>query len=105
VVRYRLFGFPTSETFAAEERPGVCFSLTAAVLLDEAGFFEWAPLHVRRPADRRGHTALGVAAVFILFNSIASLLSNFAIVKALPADLPIYAAAVMLGAVIGTSSE
>ena len=48
-------------------------------------------------------TASGVAAVFILCNSIAGLLGNVAIVKALPADLPIYAAAVLLGAVIGTT--
>lgn len=41
--------------------------------------------------------ASGVAAVFILCNSIAGLLGNVAIVKALPADLPIYAVAVMLG--------
>jgi uncharacterized membrane protein YfcA len=47
--------------------------------------------------------ASGVAAVFILCNSIAGLLGNVAIVKSLPADLPIYAAAVGLGAVIGTT--
>jgi uncharacterized membrane protein YfcA len=47
--------------------------------------------------------ASGVAAVFILCNSIAGLLGNVAIVKSLPADLPIYAAAVVLGAVIGTT--
>ncbi len=46
-------------------------------------------------------TASGVAAVFILCNSIAGLLGNIAIVKALPADLPLYAAAVLLGAVLG----
>jgi uncharacterized protein len=47
--------------------------------------------------------ASGVAAVFILCNSIAGLLGNIAIVKALPSDLPIYAAAVMAGAIIGTT--
>jgi uncharacterized protein len=52
-------------------------------------------------ADTR--TASGVAAVFILCNSIAGLLGNVAIVKALPADLPIYAAAVLLAAMIGTT--
>jgi uncharacterized membrane protein YfcA len=51
----------------------------------------------------RHRTASGVAAVFILCNSIAGLLGNVAIVKALPADLPIYAGAVLLGAVIGTT--
>ena len=48
-------------------------------------------------------TASGVAAVFILCNSVAGLLGNVAIVKGLPTDLPIYAAAVLLGAIIGTT--
>lgn len=47
--------------------------------------------------------ASGVAAVFILCNSIAGLLGNIAIVRSLPAELPIYAAAVMLGAIVGTT--
>ncbi len=47
--------------------------------------------------------ASGVAAVFILCNSIAGLLGNVAIVKALPPNLPIYAAAVLAGAIIGTT--
>lgn len=47
--------------------------------------------------------ASGVAAVFILSNSIAGLLGNVVIVKALPPDLPIYAAAVLIGAIIGTT--
>jgi uncharacterized membrane protein YfcA len=47
--------------------------------------------------------ASGVAAVFILCNSIAGLLGNMAIVKALPPDLPVYAVAVALGAVLGTT--
>jgi uncharacterized membrane protein YfcA len=48
-------------------------------------------------------TASGVAAVFILCNSIAGLLGNIAIVKSLPPDLPLYAGAVLVGAIIGTS--
>lgn len=44
-----------------------------------------------------------VAAVFILCNSIAGLLGNVALVKALPPDLPIYAVAVVLGAIVGTT--
>ncbi len=47
--------------------------------------------------------ASGVAAVFILCNSIAGLLGNVAIVKALPPSLPIYAAAVFAGAILGTT--
>jgi hypothetical protein len=48
-------------------------------------------------------TASGVAAVFILCNSVAGLLGNIASVKALPPDLPLFAAAVLLGAAIGTT--
>ena len=47
--------------------------------------------------------ATGVAAVFILCNSIAGLLGNIAIVKALPANLWLYAIAVTLGAILGTT--
>src|SRR5258707_1355410 len=45
----------------------------------------------------------GVASVFILCNSIAGLLGNFAIVRSLPPDLPLYAGAVFAGALIGTT--
>jgi uncharacterized protein len=48
-------------------------------------------------------SASGVAAVFILCNSVAGLMGNVAIVKALPPNLPIYAAAVLAGAVAGTT--
>jgi hypothetical protein len=48
-------------------------------------------------------TASGVVAVFILCNSVAGLLGNIASVKALPADLPLFAAAVLLGAAVGTT--
>ena len=48
-------------------------------------------------------TASGIAAVFILGNSLAGLLGNLAIVRSLPAELPIYIVAVMLGAVVGTT--
>jgi uncharacterized protein len=48
-------------------------------------------------------TASGVAVVFILCNSIAGLLGNVASVQALPAQLPLFAGAVLLGALAGTS--
>ena len=48
-------------------------------------------------------TASGVAAVFILCNSLAGLLGNLASVKALPPDLPLFAGAVLLGAAVGTT--
>lgn len=56
-------------------------------------FFGWS---ATRPAS-------GIAAVFILCNSAAGLLGNFAAVKALPPDLPLYAVAVLLGAAVGTT--
>src|SRR4028119_1691469 len=47
--------------------------------------------------------ASGVAAVFILVNSIAGLLGNLASVSSLPSDLPLFVGAALLGAVIGTT--
>jgi uncharacterized protein len=47
-------------------------------------------------------TASGISVVFILCNSIAGLLGNYASLKSLPAELPLYMVAVMAGAVIGT---
>jgi uncharacterized membrane protein YfcA len=47
--------------------------------------------------------ASGIAATFILCNSIAGLAGNLAIVKGLPSSLPLYAAAVLMGAIIGTT--
>jgi uncharacterized protein len=45
----------------------------------------------------------GVVALFILCNSAAGLLGNFTSVQSLPADLPLFAGAVLAGAVLGTS--
>jgi uncharacterized protein len=47
--------------------------------------------------------ASGVVAVFILCNSAAGLLGNLASVRSLPPDLPLFAGAVLAGAVVGTS--
>src|SRR5690606_28182726 len=47
--------------------------------------------------------ASGIAIVFILGNSIAGLLGNLTILRGLPADLPVYAVAVIAGALIGTT--
>jgi uncharacterized protein len=47
-------------------------------------------------------TASGISVVFILCNSIAGLLGNYASLKSLPAELPLYMLAVILGAAIGT---
>ncbi|KAB0269085.1 sulfite exporter TauE/SafE family protein [Microvirga brassicacearum] len=48
-------------------------------------------------------TASGVAAAFILCNSVAGLLGNIASVQSLPAELPLYAGAVLVGALVGTT--
>jgi uncharacterized protein len=48
-------------------------------------------------------TISGVAAVFILCNSTAGLLGNLATVGSLPAQLPLYAAAVIAGAALGST--
>ena len=48
-------------------------------------------------------TTSGVAVVFILCNSIAGLLGNYASVQSLPQQLPLFAVAVVLGAIVGTS--
>jgi uncharacterized protein len=48
-------------------------------------------------------TASGVAAAFILCNSIAGLSGNYASVQSLPAELPLYAGSAFAGAVIGTT--
>lgn len=48
-------------------------------------------------------TISGVAAVFILCNSVAGLLGNLSVVGSLPAELPYYAAATVLGALLGAT--
>ncbi len=47
--------------------------------------------------------ASGVASVFILANSVAGLAGNASSFGQLPAELPIYAGAVLIGALIGTT--
>ncbi|WP_216822181.1 sulfite exporter TauE/SafE family protein [Novosphingobium sp. TH158] len=47
--------------------------------------------------------ASGVAALFILANSVAGLAGNVAQVQALPPQLPLYAGAVLLGGLAGTT--
>lgn len=45
----------------------------------------------------------GICAVFILINSFFGLLGNFSSVQYIPAELPVYLIATMIGAFIGTS--
>lgn len=56
-------------------------------------FFRWSAVR----------TASGVASVFILFNSLAGLAGNWASVGQLPAALPLYAGAVLAGALLGST--
>lgn len=56
-------------------------------------FLNWSPA---KPAS-------GVAAVFILANSVAGLLGNLSSVARLPDQLPLFAGAALAGALIGTS--
>lgn len=56
-------------------------------------FMAWSP--VRQSS--------GIAAVFVLVNSIAGLSGNLASLGALPPQLPLYAGAALLGAIAGTS--
>lgn len=48
-------------------------------------------------------TTSGIAALFILGNSIAGLLGNLATVRSLPPELPLYIVAVILGGLLGTT--
>ncbi|MFO1186770.1 MAG: TSUP family transporter [Alphaproteobacteria bacterium] len=45
----------------------------------------------------------GIAAVFILCNSVAGLAGNFASVRSLPPALPVFAVAVFIGTLVGTT--
>ena len=47
-------------------------------------------------------TASGVTSVFILCNSLAGLLGNYASVKSVPPQVLLFALAVMIGAIAGT---
>lgn len=46
--------------------------------------------------------ASGLTAPFILLNSMAALAGNFAAVRKLPTELPVYALAALMGALLGT---
>ena len=48
-------------------------------------------------------TTSGIAAMFILGNSIAGLLGNITVVRLLPPELPLYAAAAVAGGLLGTT--
>jgi uncharacterized protein len=80
---------------------GVCIGLLSGLTGTGGGIFLSPLLLMFAWAEPR--IASGVAAVFILCNSIAGLLGNYASVKSLPAELPLFAIAVLLGALVGTT--
>ena len=45
----------------------------------------------------------GIAAVFILLNSLFGLAGNYASIQNLPSQLPLFVIATMIGAIIGTT--
>jgi hypothetical protein len=65
------------------------------------GIFLSPVLVLARWADVR--TTAGVAAAFILVNSIAGLLGNLSSVRALPSGLPLLALAAATGGLIGST--
>ncbi|HRE19502.1 MAG TPA: sulfite exporter TauE/SafE family protein [Rhabdaerophilum sp.] len=79
---------------------GAALGLLAGLSGTGGGIFLSPLLLFMRWSDIR--TTSGNAIVFILLNSIAGLLGNYAAVKALPAEMPLFLGAVMLGAFIGT---
>ncbi len=80
---------------------GAAIGLLSGLTGTGGGIFLSPILIVMRWSSAR--MASGVAAVFILGNSIAGLLGNISAVQHLPVQLPLFAAAVLAGAVIGTT--
>ncbi len=80
---------------------GAAIGLLSGLSGTGGGIFLSPLLMVFRWSEVR--TASGVVAVFILCNSVSGLLGNWASLGSIAPQLPQYAAAVMLGAVIGTT--
>ena len=79
---------------------GAALGLLAGLTGTGGGIF-LSPLIILFGWETPRHTS-GVAAGFILLNSIAGLAGNFAAMHALPAELPIFVGAVAAGALLGT---
>lgn len=79
---------------------GAVIGLLSGLTGTGGGIFLSPLLLLMRWSETR--TASGVAAVFILVNSTSGLLGNVSSVQWLPSSLPLYAGAVLIGAVIGT---
>jgi uncharacterized protein len=79
---------------------GACIGLLSGLTGTGGGIFLTPLLLFMAWSETK--SASGISVVFILANSIAGLLGNYASLKSLPAELPIYLIAVMLGALVGT---
>jgi uncharacterized membrane protein YfcA len=104
------FLWPRSALPAAEPRDppiwlgillGALIGLLSGLTGTGGGIFLSPLLLLLGWADMR--TTSGIAALFILGNSIAGLLGNVAVVRLLPPELPLYAVAVIAGGVVGTT--
>ena len=87
-------------SFAITLPAGAALGLLAGLTGTGGGIF-LSPLIILFGWETPRHTS-GVAAGFILLNSIAGLAGNFAAVRALPAEMPFLIAAVAAGALLGT---
>ena len=94
---YRAVGTPP---LAVTLPAGAALGLLAGLTGTGGGIF-LSPLIILFGWETPRHTS-GVAAGFILLNSAAGLAGNVAAVRSLPAELPILAAAVAAGALLGT---
>jgi uncharacterized membrane protein YfcA len=104
----RLFWQPKRLAYRQVHMPALAVTLPAgaalgllAGLTGTGGGIFLSPLIILFGWETPRHTS-GVAAGFILLNSIAGLAGNLAAVRALPAEMPILIAAVAAGALLGT---
>ena len=104
----RLFWHP-SDLAAREIKPvpvmvalpiGAGLGLLAGLTGTGGGIFLSPLLILFGWADARRTS--GIVAGFILLNSIAGLVGNVASIRAIPAEIPIFVVAVVLGAIVGT---
>jgi len=104
----RLFWQPKRLAYRQVHAPSLAVTLPAggalgllAGLTGTGGGIFLSPLIILFGWETPRHTS-GVAAGFILLNSVAGLAGNFAAVRGLPADMPILIGAVAAGALLGT---
>jgi uncharacterized membrane protein YfcA len=104
----RLFWQPKRLAYREVRTPSLAVTLPAgaalgllAGLTGTGGGIFLSPLIILFGWETPRHTS-GVAAGFILLNSIAGLAGNLASVRAMPPEMPILVAAVAAGALLGT---